>query len=381
MIDALVVGGGPAGSTLALRLARAGVGVAVLERRRFPRAKVCGGYLSVGAINALGDLGVLDRVSVVAHPIRFISLAGFGIGPLCWRIPNGGALSIDRAALDAILLDCAASCGARIVHGSFVTATQFEDRVLVEYRQGDGTTARLDTRVLVAADGAWSSVAQRAGLAPRVRKCGRWAVGGYLRGQPQSDELEMHVGRNGYYARNPLAGGTTNSMLVMPMPTPESEADDVVAQITCGRHRFERNAIEKRVAIGPLWYRPKRVSLGRVLLTGDAGGFVEPFTGQGMAIATQLSLPAANAVREILAGVALREAGARYRAAHRSLVAPRRMLGALVEALVRIPALRSRALRNVARRPHVAEAVFAAIAGAAPARTALSVGRLWSLVA
>lgn len=367
MYDAVIVGAGPAGSSLGLRMARRGRTCALLERANFPRTKVCGEYLSPAALRELHALGLFAAVAARAHPIRAIALAGFGQGPFELQLPGDGALALPRADLDALLLDAALTAGAQLVRGSYMRSESHAHGVTIAYRMLDGGESKLEAHALVGADGAWSSVATRNGLADEKRRGGRWAVGGHLLGQPDADVLEMFAGEAGYFARNPLGGGRVNQMLVMPHPTLEAEADAVAAAVSDGRRLFHQTSLEKRVAVGPLRYAPRRVMSERVLLTGDAAGLLDPFTGQGVAMALALSAPADRALAALLAGERPRQVARRYANEHRSLVAPRRRLAGAIDALVRVPLLRRSALAKLNRDPAWAHQLLAAVAGAEPA--------------
>jgi flavin-dependent dehydrogenase len=382
--DVLIVGAGPAGSSIALRLARAGVDVALLERSRFPRTKVCGEYLSPGAIAALRDLRCADAVLSGAHRLRRVSLAAFGSDPVLLTLPGDGALSLSRATLDNALRDAALSCGAREVHGAFLHAVDEGEMLRVAFRDADGADRSSRVRVLIGADGAWSTVAARCGLAGAQRRGGRWAVGGHLRGASShsDDTLEMCIGAGGYYARNPLGDEITNAMLVMPRPVAgDDAADAIVDELSAGRLRFEASRLEKRVAVGPLRYESARLVAGRVMLTGDAAGMLDPFVGQGVAIALESSSAGADAALALLAGQRASHVAHALGRARRELVLPRRILAAAVDMVIRTPLMRARAARSVRRDPAVAETVLAAIAGAAPAARALSPALLARLLA
>jgi flavin-dependent dehydrogenase len=381
--DVMIVGAGPAGSSIAMRLARAGIDVALLERSRFPRTKVCGEYLSPGALAALRDLGCVEVVLSGAHRLRRVSLAAFGAGPALLALPGEGALSLSRATLDEALRDAAQASGARAVHGAFLHAAEEGDGVAIAFRDADGSDRTCRARVLIGADGAWSTVAARCGLAGGQRRGGRWAVGGHVRGidSGSSDTLEMCLGAGGYFARNPLGGDVANAMLVMPSPIAgDDAADAIVNELSAGRLRFEGAKLEKRVAIGPLRYEPSRLATERVMLSGDAAGLLDPFVGQGVAIALESSVASAEAALALLAGGRVRQAARSLARARRELVLPRRIVAFAVDTVMRTPIMRARAARSVRRDPSVAETLLAAVAGAAPAARALSPALLVKLL-
>lgn len=381
MTDALVVGGGPAGSSSALRLARAGLDVRVLERAPFPRTKVCGEYVSPGACNVLAELGLFDAIAVESFRLRRIALAGFGTEPVDLRLPGHGALSIPRSRFDELLLEAARAAGASVVGGSFLDVEERRDSVVVSYRDRSGTVCSIECRVLVGADGAFSTVAQRAGMAARRRPGGRWAVGGHLTGQNDEDALEMYVGPGGYYARNPLGAGRANSMLVLPDARRGEDADRAVASLTKGKHRFEEDKLERRVAVGPLRYAARIAARGRVLLAGDAAGLLDPFVGQGMAIALETSSSVVTAVEALLRGERHDKVARAFASARTRAVRPRTLLAAAVDVVIRTKPLRERAERAIRRDPRHAESVLAALAGAVPAKDALNARSLLGLIA
>ncbi|MFN7174676.1 MAG: NAD(P)/FAD-dependent oxidoreductase, partial [Thermaurantiacus tibetensis] len=119
--DALVAGGGLAGSAVATWLARAGLAVTVLERDLHPRHRICGEFLSWEAQAWLADLGV-DLVALGAVPIRHVRLVA---GQRVVSAPLGfTGLSLSRLRLDAALLDRAAAAGARVIRGCHVRALE-----------------------------------------------------------------------------------------------------------------------------------------------------------------------------------------------------------------------------------------------------------------
>ncbi len=199
--------------------------------------------------------------------------------------------------------------------------------------------------------------------------------------QPRSDELEMFIGPGGYLARNPLSADSVNAMLVMPTPTSPQQTQRVAAAVSGGLRTFDESALERRVAVGPLRYSARAIAGHRILLTGDAAGLLDPFTGQGVACALRLAFPASRAVRSLLANRAASVVAREYTREWRSIVAPRRALSLLLDAVIRTPWLRARADRAVRRDHSIAEQILAAVSGAAPPASAFSPRLLWSLLA
>lgn len=380
MNDVVIVGAGPAGSSLALLLARQGVTVTLLERQTFPRNKVCGEYLSSAALQALRDLDLQHCVDD-AYPIRGIALAAYGSAPLRLRLRGDGACALPRATLDDRLLRAALQAGVRLCRGGYMDNAPESGGVHVTYRDAHGAAQSMHARVLVGADGAWSAVARRNGLAPNGKPRGRWAVGGHMTQQPRSDELEMFIGPGGYLARNPLSADSVNTMLVMPTPTSPEQTQGVAAALSGGLRTFDESALQRRVAVGPLRYSARGIVTGRILLTGDAAGLLDPFTGQGVACALRMSFPAGRAVGAMLANRSPSAVAYEYARTWRSIIAPRRALSQLLDAVIRTPWLRVRADRAVRRDQRVAEQILAAVSGATPVASAFSPRLLWSLLA
>jgi 2-polyprenyl-6-methoxyphenol hydroxylase-like FAD-dependent oxidoreductase len=387
--DVVVVGGGPAGSATALRLARAGVSVTLLERTPFPRRKVCGEYQNSGAVEALDELGVLAQIRGAAGSLRGIRLRAAGATPVVLPFTQA-ALACDRATLDAVLLDAASQAGARVVRGR-VEALLFErGRVTgVAYRDGSGERRDVRARFVAGADGAGSIVARKLNLTRPAAREPRFAIGGHYHGFGDLDGfIEMYVGDGAYFAINPLDAARANVMVVVPHAALERWSADVdggvrdkAAELGGGRRSFAGvQRIGERVSIGPLAHRVRSPIAPGAVLVGDAAGFLNPFTGQGVYLALT-GAEAASAA--ILAALHDRrsEAAALRRYAVRRLrdFRARRALCALLTALVDNAPLARRAAARLARHPVARDAIVDAIAGVRGPLSALHpavVGRL-----
>ncbi len=159
--DALVIGGGPAGATAALILAKAGWAVAVVEKSRFPRRKVCGEFLSASSLRLLHELGMGEAFVGRAGPA--VKRVGYFSGKAALHAPmprvrgpdDGYGRALGREHLDLLLLDAAANAGATVWQ-------PWRVRSLRDHGDGwtcavnDGRdTKTLNTRIVIAATGSW----------------------------------------------------------------------------------------------------------------------------------------------------------------------------------------------------------------------------------
>ncbi len=317
--DAIVIGGGPAGSMSALLLARLGWSVALVERQGPNRHKTCGHCLSArgAAVLQRHNLDELinqdcaartERLRLHCSPTRSV------------RLPLGDDASahgvvVKRSVFDQMLLDRARREGVEVFQpASLRTVDRRERDVHVDIRLDAEHCMALAAPLLIGADGLNSLVARHAGLAPggvRGRKFG------FSLDVPSAPlavcgrrEIEMYVTSMGYLGLVRHADG-------------ELHLAGLVSQTGCrgaGRTRSFIDAMVERfpslrglpglldeahgsvVTCGPMPCRPGRVASGRVVLLGDAAGYVEPFTGEGITWALQSAEVLAEIVAETSPG-------------------------------------------------------------------------------
>jgi flavin-dependent dehydrogenase len=367
--DVLIVGAGPAGTTAALVLARAGVNVTLLDRASFPRDKLCGDSVNPGTMALLGRLGVAADIEARGLPVEGMLVTGPGGAAVTGTYPGGlVGRSIRRCDLDVILLDAAIAAGARFedgvrVAGPIADAAGSTTRV-TGVRVAGGAGERR-AAIVIAADGRRSTLAFGLGLARPPRWPRRWAIGAYYAGvEGLGPRGEMHVRRQGYVGVAPVPGGMANVCLVIP----EARARRAVAAAGVAldaaivaddglRQRFRRARRLTPVSIlGPLAVDATGAGVPGLLLAGDAAGFVDPMTGDGLRFAVRGGALAAEVALEALTPGRRLEEAPRQLARRRGLEFQRkRRSNCLLRTLVGVPTAVSAATLGGRMFPSIVE--------------------------
>ncbi len=286
MIDLLVVGGGPAGLATALHAQRAGLSVRVWEPRSGAVDKACGEGLMPGAVAALADLGVHPT----GHPLLGIRYLGSGQEARA-DFRAGPGLGVRRTVLHAALGEAVAAAGIEV-----------EQRRATQVRQDDRTVDvdGVRARYVVAADGLHSPVRRSLGLddpragSARERRHARHGLRRHVHVAPWTSHVEVHWGRHAEAYVTPvdddLVGIAVLSSRRGSYTEHLAEFPDLLARLEGAE---EASAVR---GAGPLRQGARRRTAGRVLLVGDAAGYVDALTGEGIALALGQARAAVEAV-------------------------------------------------------------------------------------
>ncbi len=341
----VIVGAGPAGSALASLLGEARVATVLLDRSSFPRDKTCGeGLMPSGA-------AVLERLG--------IDVAGFpAIRRVTYRVPDGGsargefragrtACGVRRLVLDAVLAERARSSpnvDARF--GCDVTGLERRGAQL-RVRSAAG---EITARMVVGADGLHSQVARWTGWDRPPRRPHRYAFAGHAQAAAHGlesivvtilDRCEVYTAPTGPDELLVAVLGTKSGL----RRDGESASDAYARHVAQAHPELDVAGMTVKGA-GPFWTRPSRVAEGGVFLVGDAAGFLDPLTGDGMSDA----LVAAERLAGIIASKQV-GAEATYAAWERAQWRRRAFVARLARLLTGSTVMARRTLKRMQTRP------------------------------
>ncbi|MHC4260911.1 MAG: NAD(P)/FAD-dependent oxidoreductase [Planctomycetota bacterium] len=305
--DAVVVGAGPAGASAALRLARAGLDTLLVERAEWPRDKVCGCCLHPSGVD---ELEALDAsVGPDALGARRLARARIRARGRDLVVPTPGAVALSRTRLDTALVDAAIGAGVNFqqrTRAVLAPSVESSTRTLTLRRGAEESTVR--TRIVLAADGLGGSLLAKGDqVHSRVEARARVGLGARLAADAveiADDEVELHVAPHGYAGLVRLEDGSIDLAAAV---DPESLArmgpeECIAAVFEAARSRLPAGLDSARwQGTASLSRRPPQAASRRAFALGDAAGYVEPFTGEGITwalVGGRLAAQAAIAERE-----------------------------------------------------------------------------------
>lgn len=368
--DAVVIGAGPAGAVLAKLLAARGLAVLLVDKARFPRPKPCGGCLNRAALVALeaAGLGALPAQlgAVALHRFELHS------GGRRARLPLPGGMALSRLTLDAALVEAAQRAGASFLpttHAHAGLPTANVRPVRLRWEEGEGTVL---ARVVVVASGLGPLPADDAANLPAHphprSRLGAGAVAPVAPPDVPAGAIVMVHGQQGYLGLVRAEGGQLVAAaafdpdVVRGAGGAGEAAAHLAAAVSPGWAKLARSLRWRGTP--PLTFRRSRLASQRLFLLGDATGYVEPFTGEGMA----WGLTSAVALAPIVTAAAAHwDEGLveRWHTLHRAAVGRRQRLCRIIAAALRRPHLTAAAVAALALLPPLAAPVVNAL-NAAP---------------
>lgn len=383
-VEVAIVGGGPAGAALATRLALSGREVVLFERLAAPRWRAGGVYSSPLTRRRLASLGLAtEQLDALIRPIAGMvvrSADGRASARLEYE-PPATACGLDRVRLEEVLLGRAALAGASVQTEATVRQVHIGDRasgLLVSSAHGPSWW---HARLVVGADGPSSLVARAAGVSVASRRFRRAALTGHRAdeaappaGRPM--DAQMIVGKGWYLGIAPVPGARVNLGYVLGEPTLrrrlaegsglEALMDDALRQSGEGARRWlAARATDELQAHLPLAHRVRRAAGPGFLLVGDAAGFLDPLSGEGLHRALMSAHMAALAIERWAAGdrMSLSDYDRRLRARFRS----KDVVSWLLQLFLLQPDLTRYALARLGRRGDTRQILARGLADLSPA--------------
>lgn len=381
--EVVVVGGGPAGCAAAAFLRQRGHDVLLVDAAAFPRDKICGEGISPEAWRLFRAIGAEAAVrGLRPHPLRGMRLtAPDGTTFLGeYGDERDPGLAVRRKQLDEALLRSVRAGGVEARLGvRAVDLILDRGRVAGVVLDGPDGGASVRARLVVGADGRASVVARRLGLLREHPRLHKYAVRGYWDGVEGLGEFgEMHVVGGSYCGIAPLGARSANVTFVLDRRDMRPAAGDLEAFYRETLRRWPRiverlhaaRLLDPPRAIGPLALEARAVTAPGALLVGDAAGFYDPFTGEGVTLALRgAEMAAAVASRALAAGTThdLRA----YEIERHLATRDKFRLNRLLQHVVSFPGLSNAVAARLRRRPDLANQLVGIAGDFIPARSAL----------
>jgi flavin-dependent dehydrogenase len=365
--DVVVIGAGPAGAMAAQQATRMGLKTLLVEVKRWPRYKVCGGCLNGRAVAVLKQAGLGKELE---------GCGGVAVDRLClvvgrrtteFAMPPGVAMS--RTVLDRTLVDAATRAGATFLPETLavVDAEVVDGRRRIALSSG-GKHEHAEAGVVIAADGLTrASLKRLPEFASRISADSRVGVGAIVEdsGTECCDgRIVMVVSHMGYVGLTRVDCGRLNVAAALDPPALHRgrPVGEIVAAILSEANLAVPENLTSAAWHGtpPLTNQPSRVAAERLFLVGDAGGYVEPFTGEGIAAALEsasLAVPLAARACRSWDGSLARQ----WERTHSQLVRERQTTCRRLAWMLRHPAAVSLALAACREYPSLARRVISKI--------------------
>jgi flavin-dependent dehydrogenase len=351
ILDLGIIGGGPAGSLAAFEAVRRGLRVVLWDRDRFPRDKVCGEFLSPESIPLLSEI-IPDalRCAAVIRRAEFYSRKGrtFSIS-----FPQPG-LGLSRVALDSALWRAAQMAGADCRQGEAIRGIRrkFHRNAKRGVWEVYSRAGICEVRRPLIACGRWWRLEGLSSPADSANsdRAGKWmGAKAHFRGIAAQDCVEMYFFPGGYCGLAPIEKGLCNVCCLIHRSITRERGGAEISDFAGWLSRITRHpALESRLrgavqatetlATSPVRPARRRADEAGALFVGDAAGFLDPFTGDGISIALQSGRLAAKEAAAADASAPASQVARRYRRKLARSVRRNYVIAALLRSVVRAPA-------------------------------------------
>ncbi len=322
MWDAIIIGGGPAGSSTAIKMSQLGRKVLVLEKEKFPRFHVGESLLPYNR-TIFDELGVWSKIQSAGFMVKRGAQFWLGDGTKRVRVTFAQgiftefpeAFQVERSRFDQILLDHASECGAEVREESTVlTHEVLNDRTRVKYRRADGTEETVEGKFIVDASGLSNMTANAGGQRSYYEEHKKVAIYGHFDNalMPDGDQLGDILiirRRNSWCWMIPLSATKTSVGLVLDRT--DFQAMKLTPEEAFAQAMENTPEMKRRLATAtktmPLHvardfsYRNATLAAPRIMRVGDSAGFIDPIFSSGVFLAMQSGRDAACVIHEALA--------------------------------------------------------------------------------
>lgn len=357
----VIAGGGPAGLAAATGFARRGLSVLLVERRSYPIDKTCGEGIQPPGIAALRRLGVLEKIpSDAKSEIKGIAYFS-GTTKACAEFAEGPGLGVRRTALSQVLRDTAVASGVIIVRGDVRD-------LLPDYmsysKSGELPALQIRTRLVVGADGLHSFVRRWCGLDDARRPYHRFGMRRHF-GVPEElvpQFVEVHAGNLCEAYVTPVGKGRLQIAFLWhreKFAATHNVYDSLLSEFP-SLSKYAKQPLDRASGYGPLYHETRGVCAQGVILAGDAGGYVDAATGEGISLALEAAEAAIRLSRELggsgppVSTVVLSE----YAAAYRRVTANYKLTTRWILRISKRPAIARRVIAYLGRRPRLMQVLL-----------------------
>jgi flavin-dependent dehydrogenase len=309
--DVAIIGAGPAGSAAATFLAKRSRNVLLLEKDRFPRVKVCGEFLSASALESLDRLGAREAIQALNPESIERGLIHLPCSrPISFRLPSP-ALGLSRFALDDLLVRRAQAAGTEVRFDTRVASIERDSKSFV-IRSAGPAGAEIRARSVIGAWGRWDSLDRslRRRFLSRPGRFLGWSLDHSGDTSSLAGLVQLYVFPGGYCGLSRVESGLahlaglisekTRSRLGGGWETVVAHARRFHSDLDAQLSRLQP-ASSGCLGTGPVYFTRKPAFENGILMTGDAAGVIDPFSGEGQSVALASGILAAETVERALA--------------------------------------------------------------------------------